>query len=185
MCLARLRFSNDAKMATHSLPPTPMGQPVSDGKSAPTRTLCGQARWPRRGGLLGDRRAGIGELGVPTVLSRQPLNVVSLAPPARFADDRQDRATDLREGLHAIAGHDGEQHTGERSRLRAAAKAALRLCLRCSQFTAMASQGDVGPVLKRPVMSTSFRVIVVARGAPGNPSTHRAPTPRLRLRRDR
>jgi hypothetical protein len=46
----------------------------------------------------------IGELGVPTVLPRHPLDVVLLASPARFADDRQDSATDVGQGLSAIAG---------------------------------------------------------------------------------
>ena len=37
----------------------------------------------------------IGELGVPTVLPRQPLHIVPLAPPAGFADNRENRDTDI------------------------------------------------------------------------------------------
>jgi hypothetical protein len=47
------------------------------------------------GAVLDERREQIGELGVPTVLARQRLDVVSLAPPAWLADDGQDRATDI------------------------------------------------------------------------------------------
>jgi len=68
------------------------------------------------GAIYHERREQIGELDVPTVLPRQPLDVVSLASPARFADDRQDRATDIGQCLRAIAGHDDEQSTRERSR---------------------------------------------------------------------
>ena len=46
-------------------------------------------------GIHHERREQIGELGVPTVLPHEPLDVVPLAPPARFADDREDRDTDL------------------------------------------------------------------------------------------
>jgi hypothetical protein len=49
----------------------------------------------------------IGELGVPTVLPRQPLHIVPLAPPAGFADNRENRDTDIGQEVCAIAGHDG------------------------------------------------------------------------------
>jgi hypothetical protein len=58
-----------------------------------------------------ERREQIGELGVPTVLPRQPLYVVPLTPPAWFADDGEDRAADLGQDKRAIAGHDDEQST--------------------------------------------------------------------------
>jgi hypothetical protein len=46
------------------------------------------------------------ELGGSTVLPRQPLDVVPLASPARFADNGEDRTRDLGQGLRAIAGHE-------------------------------------------------------------------------------
>ena len=53
--------------------------PVIDTYRAPLRAVRNK------------RREQIGELGVPTVLPHEPLDVVPLAPPARFADDRQER----------------------------------------------------------------------------------------------
>ena len=46
-------------------------------------------------GSVNERRKQIGELCIPTVLSGQPLNVVPLASPARFADNRENRDTDI------------------------------------------------------------------------------------------
>jgi hypothetical protein len=77
--------------------------PIIDTCRAPLRAACHE------------RRKQIGEHGVPTVLPRQPLHVVPLASPARFADHRQDRDTDIGQDVCAIAGHDGGQSTGERS----------------------------------------------------------------------
>jgi hypothetical protein len=77
--------------------------PVIDTDRAPLRAVRHQ------------RREQIGELGVPTILPHEPLDVVPLAPPARFADDREDRDADLRQDLRSIAGHDGGESTGERS----------------------------------------------------------------------
>ena len=53
------------------------------------------------------RREQIGELGVPPVLPRQPLHVMPLPSPARFADNCEDRAADIGQGDCAIAGHGG------------------------------------------------------------------------------
>ena len=58
------------------------------------------------GAVRHERRKQIGELGVPTVLPRQPLHVASLAPPAGFADNRENRDTDIGPEVCAIAGHD-------------------------------------------------------------------------------
>jgi hypothetical protein len=49
------------------------------------------------------------------VFPDEPLNVVPLAPSARFADNRQDRNTDLGQDVCVIAGHGGEKSRWERS----------------------------------------------------------------------
>ena len=59
-------------------------------------------------------RKKVGELGVPTVLPRQPLDIISVAPSAGFADNGEDRDADFGQDQRAIAGHGGEQSTGER-----------------------------------------------------------------------
>jgi hypothetical protein len=59
-------------------------------QTSPYTPIIDAGRTPLRA-VRREPREQIGEFGVPTILPRQPLHVVPLPPPARFADNYEDR----------------------------------------------------------------------------------------------